>query len=198
MKNVITIAKKGILAGALLVSVLGFAKDAKVSVKKDAKVTSITLENVKQGDLISIKDTNGIVLLKKLVASAGTYQKGFDLTGLPIGNYFFEVDKDLEVQTIPFKINMINVEFNKSGETTNYKPHTKQEGDYVYLTKFCPNHEATIISIYGEITEGDYKLIHSEKIENTQKIEKVFKLNKGNYKIKIHSNNKEYTKFINN
>ena len=41
-------------------------------------------------------------------------------------------------------------------------------------------------------------LLHSEKIEGSQKVERVYKLEKGNYTIVINSDNKEYTKFINN
>jgi hypothetical protein len=40
--------------------------------------------------------------------------------------------------------------------------------------------------------------LHSEKITGVQAIERVYKLEKGNYKIIINSDNKEFTKFINN
>ncbi|AUS05044.1 hypothetical protein [Pseudotamlana carrageenivorans] len=199
MKNILTLTKKGILIVAMLATVLGFAEgDAKVIVKRDAKKTTITLEDVKPGDLVSIKDNQGIIIFKESVETTGTYKKGFDLTELANGDYVFEIDKDLEVNTIPFKVRANEIEFDESEESTYFKPHTKKEADLLYVTKLCSNNEATIINIFNEVEQGTYKMVHSELIENTLAIKKVYKLNKGNYKITIHSNNKEYTKFINN
>ncbi|MBU2949793.1 hypothetical protein KO493_03665 [Tamlana agarivorans] len=199
MKNVLTLTKKGILMVAMLATVLGFANaDDKVIVKRDAKKTSITLEDVKQGDLVSIKDNQGIIIFKESVEATGTYKKGFDLTGLENGDYVFEISKDLEVNTIPFTVNTTNIEFDEAEESTYYKPHTKHEAGLLYVTKLCSENEAAIINIFTEVAAGEYEMIHSELIEDALVIEKVYKLNTGNYKITIHSNNKEYTKFINN
>ncbi len=199
MKNVLTLTKKGILMVAMLATVLGFAEgDAKVIVKRDAKKTSITLEDVKQGDLVSIKDNQGIIIFKESVETTGTYKKGFDLTDLASGEYVFEIDKDLEVNMIPFTVSATEIEFDEAEESTYFKPHTKKEADLLYVTKLCSNDETAIISIFNEVEQGAYEMIHSELVENAFMIKKVYKLNKGNYKITIHSNNKEYTKFINN
>ncbi|KAB1066873.1 hypothetical protein F6U93_13550 [Tamlana haliotis] len=199
MKNVLTLTKKGILMVAMLETILGFASsEDKMIVKRDAKETTITLEDVKQGDLVTIKDNQGIIIFKESVEATGTYKKGFDLTGLANGNYVFEINKDLEVNTIPFKVGTTVIEFDEAAESTYFKPHTKKENDLVYVTKLCSNNETAIINIFAEVAGGEYEMIHSELIEDALVIEKVYKLNQGNYKITINSNNKEYTKFINN
>jgi len=197
MKNVITNTKKGFLFLALLATVTGFAGEAKILVNKDSKRTDLILKDVKKGNQISVKDNNGIILYKELVETTGIYKKGFDLNQLPDGEYFFEVEKDLEINTIPFTVSAKAVSFDKEKENTFFKPYTRQEKDLVFLTKLSPKSETVEISVFANHND-DFQLVHSEKIEDVKIMERIYKLEKGNYKIVINSNNKEYTTFINN
>ena len=197
MKNVIKHSKKGILIVTLFATLLSFANEASFyKIKNDTKRTSLTLSNVKEGNLLSIKDANGVILYKESIQSTGTYRKGFDLTTLPDGGYFFEIDKDLEIETIPFTVNANKVVFNKEEGVTIFKPYVRQKEDIVYITKLNLNLERVKINIYGNYN-GDFQLIHSDKIENTKIINKIYKFKKGSYKIVLNSDNKEYTTFIN-
>ncbi len=197
MKNVIKNTKKGFLMVALLSTFIGFASNTDNLIKRDARTTALVLENVKEGNLLSIKDSYGIILYKESIKINGVYKKGFDLTALPDGEYIFELEKELEIKTIPFTVESYKVIFNEEDEATYFKPFIKHEKDFVFLTKLNLNEELTTINVYA-VYNGDLKLRHSETIENTKVIEKVFKLEKGNYKIEINSNNKEHTTFINN
>ncbi|GGZ75634.1 hypothetical protein [Algibacter mikhailovii] len=197
MKNVFKKTTKGILMVALLATVSGFADEAKILVDKGSKKTALILNDVKKGNQISIKDENGIILYSELVETTGTYKKGFDLEALPDGNYFFLVEKDLEYNTIPFSVEGSKVVFNKEKEAKFFKPFTRKENDMVYITKFSPKNETVSISIYADHNNG-LQLRHTEKIVDEQVLERAYKLEKGNYKIVINSNNKEYTTFINN
>ncbi len=197
MKNVIKNTKKGFLMVALLYTFTGFANNSNSLIKRDARKTSLVLENVKEGNLLSIKDSHGITLYKESIESNGIYKKGFDLTALPNGEYVFELEKELEIKTIPFTVDSNIVNFNKKDEATYFKPFVKQEKDLVFLTKLNLNEELTTINVYA-IYEGGSELRHTETINNVKVIEKAFRLEKGNYKIEINSNNKEYTAFINN
>jgi hypothetical protein len=197
MKNVIKNTKKGIMMVALLATVLGFANNSNSLIKRDARKTALVLENVKEGNLLVIKDNYGIILYKESIKVNGIYKKGFDLTALPDGDYAFELEKDFEIKTIPFKVESNTVSFNKEDEATYFKPFITQEKDLVFLTKLNLSKALTKINVYA-VYDGNLKLRHSETIENTKVIEKAFKLEKGIYKIEIHSGNKEYTKFINN
>lgn len=198
MKKTINTLKKGILLLAVSTSLLANANDIIVSTNaEEISKTSITLNHVKAGDIVSIKDTYGVVLYKEEIKETGTYKKGFDLSGLPNGEYNFEIDKNLETRNIPFTVNFDNVYFNKEKETINYKPFVRQENGIVYVTKLAPKQEALNIHIYANNNE-EYELVHSERIKGTQSIEKAYKLGKGNYKLVFISDNKEYTKFINN
>ncbi|WP_432416484.1 hypothetical protein, partial [Flavivirga aquatica] len=112
MKNVIKIIKKSLVIATVFATILSNATEVSlITVKEDVKKTALTINNVKKGNLLSIKDSNGIILYKELIKTTGTYKKGFDLAVLPDGNYFFVVDKDLEVNTIPFSVNSSKVLF---------------------------------------------------------------------------------------
>jgi len=199
MKNTIKTIKKSLLVVAVCTAILGNANEiSTLSTKENVfKETELTLSNVKPGNLLSIKDYNGIVLYKELIKSTGTYNKGFDLTALPKGEYYFEIDKDLEIKTIPFTVKSNTVEFKKEEEVITFKPYVRQKNDLVLLSKLAPNLETLNVSIYAE-TIGGYELAYSEKIEGSQTIERAYKLEKGNYKLVFNSDNKQFTKFINN
>ncbi|XMO87807.1 hypothetical protein AAFN75_05845 [Algibacter sp. AS12] len=197
MKNTIKSTKKGILMVALLATFIGFAKDSNSLIKKGTRETALVLKNVKVGNLLTIKDNYGIILYKEAIKIKGLYTKGFDLTELPNGEYVFELEKDLEINTIPFTVANSVVSFDKTAETTTYKPYVKQENGLVYVTKFNPEFKETTINVYA-LEGAEATLRFSEEITNSQTIEKVFKLRKGNYKIEISSENNEHTVFINN
>jgi len=198
MKNVLNNTKKGFLLVAMFVTLLSFANEnSYYFIKKDAKTTAITLTNVKQGNLLSIKDKNGIVLYEELIQKSGIYIKGFNFTLLPDGEYAFELDKDLEIKTIPFTVKESNVFVRRDLEATTFKPYVKQKENLLFISKLCPNQEAMKISIYSD-NNNEFELMHSEKIQGINTVERVYKFEKGNYRITINSENKEYTTFINN
>ncbi|WNH08536.1 hypothetical protein [Thalassobellus suaedae] len=194
MKNVI---KKSILLVTVFTTMLSIANEIPNNIKKTYKETALTINNVSQGDLLTIKDYNGIVLYKELIKSNGTYKKGFDLTALPSGDYFFEVDKDMEIKTIPFTVNYQSVVFNKEKETSIYKPYLRQKGDLILISKLAPNLEPLKVSIYSELESGS-ELLYTQNIESIQSIDIAYRLKKGSFKIVFNSNGKEFTKFINN
>lgn len=198
MKNVIKTVKKCILIVTVFASMQISANEISTRIVNiDAKSTSFTLNNVKVGDLLTIKDYDGVVLYKELIKNSGTYKKGFDLSALPNGDYFFEIEKDFEIKIIPFTVNTKNVVFNKENEATSFKPLVTQKNNLLVISKLNPAFEAVKIKIYSNIN-NEHELLYTENIEDSQKVERVYKLEKGNYFIVINSDNKEFTKFINN
>ncbi|SFC94788.1 hypothetical protein SAMN04487987_102154 [Algibacter pectinivorans] len=186
----------------MFTTMLSFANEANLSIVKNAaKKTSLTLTNVKQGNLLSIKDVFGITLYKEVIKENGTYTKGFDLTALPNGAYLFVLDKDIEINTIPFTVKSNIVAFNKAKETTVFKPNLRVEGDLVFVSKL--NLEETPLNIkvyYTQKGSTTSDLIFSENITDTKIIERTFKLeNKqlGSFKIVILFEGNEFVKSIN-
>jgi hypothetical protein len=202
MKNVITNTKKGFLMVTLFATLLSFANEASfITIKNDAKSTSLTLENVKEGNLLSIKDNNGIILYKERIQKTGNYTKGFDLTTLPNGSYLFELDRDLEITTIPFTVESSVVSFNSDLETKTFKPYVKVEDDMLYITKLSLNSAPLEIEIFfkSSLSYSESELVYSETIKDTKSIGKAFKLSglkQGTYKVNLISEGREFTTLI--
>lgn len=184
----------------MFATLLSFANDvALFKIKNDAKKTFLTLDNVKQGNLLSVKDLNGMILFKEFIQETGTYSKGFDLTELPNGAYIFELEKDLEINSIPFTVTSNVVLFDKENEKTIFKPVTRVKDDLVYVSKLSLNKEPLKIEVYFNAYNG-YELIFNETIEDIKTIERIYKLDglgKGAYKLVFHTEGRQFTKYIN-
>ncbi|SHI68196.1 carboxypeptidase-like regulatory domain-containing protein [Algibacter luteus] len=164
----------------------------------EAKKTLLTLNKVKQGNKISIKNYRGQTFFDERVETESLLSKEFDLNFLKDGNYFFEIEKDIQIDIIPFTISFEKgIIFLKNKENTLFKPHVKFENESVKLTQLSPNKEPVTVNIYGDYY-NTYELIYTETIRDEQDIKRLYKLEKGNFKIVIKSNNKEYATLINN
>ncbi len=196
MKNKKTTLRKMILTGAMFIALISNATNGlNNDPKSDSKKTTFTLNNVKQGNQLIIKDLNGIILYKELIKNTGSYSKGFDLTSLPDGSYVFELEKDFEIKSFPFTVTAKKVEF-KENETTIHKPFVSFKDNYIYVSKLALNNEPLDVKIYYTDGAG---LIFSENIKDTKVIEKVYKLAlkaKGDYKIVLSSNGREYYEYL--
>ncbi|MGB5420167.1 hypothetical protein [Algibacter sp.] len=200
MKNTIRNTKKGILMVTMFATMLSFANDASLfNIKNDAKRTALTLYNVKKGNLLSIKDMNGVILFKEYLQVTGKYTKGFDLTELPNGAYMFELVKDLEINSVPFTVTSNIVVFEKEKEKTIYKPLVRVKGDLVYITKLSLDEAPLKIDIYFT-GYGESELVFSESLKDTKTIERIYKLDGlkfGEYKIVFNTEGRQFTKVIN-
>lgn len=185
----------------MFVTLLSFANEAPFyTIKNDAERTSLTLNNVKQGNLLSIKDNNGIVLYKELIQQSGTYTKGFDLTSLPSGSYIFELDKDVEIQTIPFNVLAKIVTFTKDSEVTIFKPVTRVKGDMVFVSRLSLNKAPLDIAVYfTENSVDEPELIFFETIKDTENLSRIYRLagrNRGSYELIFTTEGRIFTKEI--
>ena len=199
MKNLIKHSKKGILMVTMFATLLSFANEASFFiVKNDAKKTVLTLRNVKEGNQLSIIDNNGITLYKENIERNGVYTKGFDLTSLPDGEYIFELEKDLQINTIPFTVTSNNVLFSKEEGKTIFKPYARVKGDNLFITKLALNKEPLKIDIYF-LNANETKLMYSEEIRDTKNIQKAYKLsglNKGTYQVVLKTEGRIFTENI--
>ncbi|WP_194768284.1 hypothetical protein [Tamlana sp. I1] len=202
MKKILTHSKKGILMVTLFVTTLSFANEVSIYTVENvaAKTTALTINYVKEGSLLSLKDNYGTVLYKETIKATGRYSKGFDLSFLPSGSYKFEVDKDLEIKVIPFTVASGVANFNKAKETTLYKPMVKVEDDIVYVSKSFLDASPLNVDIYFVDSNNNSELIFSETIKaDSKNIERIYKLEglrNGAYNIVLDSNNRQIVKTI--
>src|SRR5690606_23514561 len=166
-----------------------------------AKKTALTLENVKQGNTLYIKDNYGVKLYEEIIHKNGLFSKGFDLTALPNGDYHFELDTDVQIKVIPFTVESNSVEVKSKLTKVIFKPTVKVKRNLVFVSKLALNGEPLDIEVYYEKANGS-ELVLTETIKDTQNIERVYRLTDdlktGDYKIVFHTNGREFTEIINN
>ncbi|WP_434037310.1 hypothetical protein [Formosa sp. 4Alg 33] len=161
---------------------------------------TLTLNNVKAGQLLSIKDINGITLYRKMIEEEGLFSSRYDLSAIPDGNYFFEHEKDYQIKIIPFKVANNKVNFDKSGEKIIFKPVVSVKDNKVYVSKLDLEKETLEIEIYhDDRNKSGYNLMYSENIENSIKTERIYKLpisHLGKYKVVISANGRQYIEYF--
>ena len=191
------LTKKSLIVLGLCTSLLGFANNNHETFKeKEPKVTNMSFESVKQGSILSIKDQSGMILYKESIAKTGKYSKGFDLTSLPNGDYYFELDSELKIVVVPFTVALNEVDFLKEEENTIYKPVLRLKDEKVYLSR--PMLDGTPIDVKIFFSDN-YDLVVSENFEKESEVKRIYdfsKSKKGNYVFVFESNGRRYSKYI--
>ena len=194
MKNV---TRKSLVVLMLTMSLSSQANELDMTSKeKERTVTSLHLNNVKQGSVLTIIDKNGLVLYNESIKKTGDYSKGFDLTTLPDGDYFFELDSDLKIMIIPFNVKSSEVLFDKEAEKSIYKPIVRTKDHMVYVSKVAMDASPLSYKIYFA---DNRDLVYSEKFEASDDIKKAYDFTnskKGNYLFVFKSNGRKFTKTV--
>ena len=179
MKRVI---KKSLVLIIMLVTMISYADK---NITNTEKVTNLKIENVKKGSVLTIKDTKGLILYTETIETSGDYNKRFDLTFLPDGDYFFELDKDVEIKIIPFQVKALNVIIKKEDKKTVFKPIVYYRNKKVYISRMSLTNEPLDVKIYFE----NGQLIKSEIVKKKGnflgKVYDFSKAEKGNYFVNI-------------
>jgi hypothetical protein len=191
------LTKKSLIVLGLFASMLTYANGEIEMIKeKESNVTNISFKKLKQGSMLSVKDMNGIVLYKESVVKAGDYSKGFDLTSLPNGDYFFELDTEFEIMIIPFNVVSNQVAFKKEEKSTIFKPFVRVKGDKVFVSRFSFEESPIEYRIYYK---DNYDLVLTEKFKDQKHLKRVYDFStaqKGNYVFVFKSNGRKFTKTI--
>ena len=191
------LTNKSVLVLGLFMSMLTFANRGVEPIKeKEPTVTSMSFKKVKLGSKLSIKDRDGIVLYKESIVKTGDYSKGFDLTTLPNGDYYFELDSELEIVIIPFNVVSNQVVFKKEEKSTIFKPLVRVKDNIVFVSRVSYEESPIEFKIYYA---DNYDLVLSEKTENQNHLKKIYdfsKAKKGNYLFVFKSNGRRFTKTV--
>ena len=195
MKN---LARKSLVVLGLMMSLTTFANNAEISFNEnEKKVTNVHFKNVEQGSSLVIRDMNGLVLYHEMIQKTGTYSKGFDLSALPDGDYFFELDSELRFKVMPFNVNETEVVFDKNSEESIYKPVLRMKDNMVFVSRTAAEKSPLSYKIY--YTENN-DLVDQERFDEFEEIKKVYDFagaKKGNYVFVFESNGRKFSKNIN-
>lgn len=171
-----------------------------IPLNNNVKTTILKLDDVREGQRLLIKSNNGTILYRESISKTGGYQKEFDLTSLPNGNYFFELEKDVEIQIIPFTVDSNTVEFSKENKVTIFKPMVRTADNKLLVSRLSLDLKPMTLEIYyDDPNTSNYVRIYSETIENTKIIERVYALDKnlpGKYKVVTKSEGRVFTQIF--
>jgi hypothetical protein len=159
-------------------------------------VTNMTFKRVKQGSKLLIKDKSGIVLYKESIVKTGKYSKGFDLTSLPNGDYYFELDTDLEIVIIPFNVVSNQVNFKKEEKSKIHKPYVRVDKDMVYVSRASYVESPIEYKIYYLDSN---EVVYSEKLSMGKNFNKAYDFStslKGTYLFVFNSDGRKFSKTI--
>ncbi|MFB9051896.1 hypothetical protein ACFFVB_02280 [Formosa undariae] len=167
--------------------------------EKDDKVKVeiiLTLNDVKAGQKLSIKDQAGVLLFNTVLVKSGAFNNKFDITELPNGTYHFEHEKETYTTHIPFNVHSGEATFDKKNEKKVYKPFVSLRNNHIYFSKLELNKENVEFNIYySKANTEEYTLLHTENISDTIKIERAYRLSgkeDGSYKVIINADGQSY------
>ncbi|MGJ8743496.1 DUF3244 domain-containing protein [Polaribacter sp.] len=189
MKNTI---KKILVVAFMFGTLISYANLNSTSYE-DAKRVRVEFKSVKKGQTLTIKNKDGITIYNQLIINSGKYSRMFNLNALKNGSYTAELNKDFEITVKPFLIKKGTISFIPSKEYTIFKPVIRTEKNSVLISKINFDRKPVKVILYY-----NDELIYSKTItENKDILNKVYRLSnteKGDYKVIVYCNNKEYTK----
>ena len=162
--------------------------------------TTLVFENVLQGDQLLVKDAFGLVLFNEAINKSGQYNKSFDLTTLPNGNYFFELDKKSQIRIYPFNVVNTTVTFDKENLKVINKPRVKGEDNTIFIIADNTEKADYTIELFYGSTINSFEKIYAGTFKNTATIGKKFKLLKDKqeeYLVVITTKDRTFTYSIN-
>ena len=166
--------------------------DKDFNTKVDAKKVKIVFKNVKKGNLLIIKDKNGVQLHSELISKYGKLIKTFDFSTLNNGKYTVELNKDFEILINTIEVLSNKVIFNKSSEKKIFKPVIRTKENVLMISKISFDEKPTRIVLFYNNKEVYKEIINSNTILN--RAYKLSKEIKGDYKVIVYNNNKSYIK----
>ena len=185
--------KKSLLVALMFGTLIGYAKEGTNSAEfVNKKTVKVEFKNVKKGQTLTIKNENGLIVYNQEIKKAGNFSKLFDLSALENGIYSVELNKDYEIIVRNFKIKD-GVVANLSSENEKiFKPVIRKENNKILVSKIAFNNDPLKVIIYFKD-----EVIFTETVKGNEVLNRVYRLSeneKGDYRIVLNSNNRNYIK----
>lgn len=184
--------KKIVLVVLMLVTLSSYASDKKnFNNRVNAKKVKIEFTNVRKGNFLYIKDVFGFKLYSEEIKTNGSYSKYFDFSLLKMGNYTIELDKSTELIKNIFSKKGKVVLLKKSDLKTVNKPVIYLKNNKIFLSKLNFDKQALKVEVFF-----NGNLVHKEVLKSkSNSLYRIYKLQnsiKGEYRIVVKSNNRNY------
>ena len=187
-----TTIKKHLVAVTFLLSLVSYATEKNISSTTEGRKVKVEFTAVKKGQVLSIKNTNSIVMYSDIIEMAGNYARIFDLTSLENGKYTTELEKDFETIIKPFLIENGLVTFLPEENKTIFKPVIRTQDNLLLISKISLENQPIKITLYYMDA-----VIYTETSKDTKVLNRALRLlknKKGNYTVAISADNKNYRK----
>ncbi len=167
---------------------------ADVNIETPLKLVSgeLTLDKVKKGHEVVIKDVSNSIIYSEKINYDGIYSHTFNLKSLKDGLYTIEFNKDFEINIKAFVVTSGSVTFIADAERTIFKPVFRVENSRILISQLTLDGQPLDIKIYFE-----NELILTETLDGDRIINRVYNLKEkvnGDYKVVMKSNGRTYRK----
>ena len=185
--------KKIILVALMLGTLITNANEKDNTNYKEAKKTvKVEFNNVKKGQTLTIKNSNGLTVYNNEIQNSGDYSKTFDFSALENGVYSAELNKDFEIVIKQFNVENGLVTFLNNKDEKIFKPIIRTEGELLLISKINFNNEPLKVTLYY-----NDEAVLSETISGDKLLQRVYQLSEkevGAYKVVVSSDERTYTK----
>lgn len=183
-----TVIRKSIIVALMLGTLSSYATGTVIVDNKSEMSTSLV--NVKKGQHIYIKNAEGKVLHEEVIEKTGSFEKGFNFKSLQNGYYTLEVNKDFQIQVLPFTVISGKATFYSKEGKTIFKPVVRTRENKVMVSKL--DFEATPLQV---TLYFDGEVILRETLKGEKVLKRVYNLRKdikGEYKMVMKANDRTY------
>lgn len=187
--------KKYLVVVMMLGTLINYANENKNSLNTiDGRRVKVEFKTVKKGHTLSIKDESGIVMYSQEIIKPGNYSQIFDLSKLQKGNYTTELEKDFEITIKSFSVLDGQILF--KDEKTIFKPVIRIKDNLILISKMNFEKEPLKVVLYY----NDEIILSENTTDSSDIINRVYRLSKkikGNYKVIVNTDNRTYKKDFN-
>ncbi|PLX04322.1 MAG: hypothetical protein C0595_03815 [Marinilabiliales bacterium] len=155
----------------------------------------VTVDRLRVGTSLKIKDDNGIILHRKEISDSTMYTKSFELSNLPNNTYYLEIENVNEIKIIPLVVNNEYVKYLRSDERTISKPNVQVNGKMVHVNQNSTEEQDFHIIIYYE----DQNIAFEEKMRNSKNFSRSYDFTGslyGDYTIELITEGRTYNNKI--
>jgi hypothetical protein len=190
-----TTIKKYLVIVMMLGTFINYANENKNSFNiTDGKRVKVEFKIVKKGHTLSIKDESGTIMYSQEIKKSGTYSQIFDLSKLEKGNYTTELEKDFEIIIKYFSVLDGKISF--KDEKTIFKPVIRIKDNLILISKMNFEKEPLKIVLYY----NDEIILSENTTDSGDIINRVYRVSKkirGDYKVIVNTDNRSYKKDFN-
>jgi hypothetical protein len=186
------IKKRIVLVAFMFTTLFNYANNRNnFNVAVNPKKVRIAFKDAQKGELLTVKDENGIQLHSETIDNSGQLIKFFDLSSLHDGVYKVELNKAFVVVVKSLEVKDNNVFLTENFEKVIFKPIIRTEKNLVLISKTNFEKKPVKIALFYN---GD--VIFSETVNDEEILKRVYKLDKeikGDYKVVVYCDDESYS-----